>query len=281
MNYTNQKLVNLCNSLIRIPFGIHFLKNRLCQKYTPAPQMGLVRISNTGYANTMKHYNFISILLVLLCVPLLGDCTAGGGSGTSGEANFDKDSSYSLGYYYGTDWKGGGIIPNLDELFQGIKDAYNSETPRFTVDEALSMINEAYMAMQSARTEANRQSEIDFLAQNSRKAGVVVTESGLQYEILGEGRGDKPGPNDTVRVHFEGALSDGTVFENTYGGESGELSLTSIFPGLKEGLQLMSEGASYRFFIPSDLAYGSWGSQPMIPPYSTLVFKVDLISIER
>jgi FKBP-type peptidyl-prolyl cis-trans isomerase len=229
----------------------------------------------------MKNYYFISFLAILLCALLLGACTAGGSS-TSGEANFDKDSSYSLGYYSGMDWKGGGIIPDLDELFQGIKDAYNSETPRFTVDEALTMINEAYMAMQSARTEASRQKEIDFLAQNTRKEGVVITESGLQYEILGEGRGGKPGLADTVRVHYEGSLSDGTVFESTYEDrESGELSLTGIFPGLQEGLQLMSEGASYRFFIPSELAYGSWGSPPVIPPYSTLVFKVDLISIER
>jgi len=227
----------------------------------------------------MKNYFFISILM---CALLLGACTAaGGGSGNSGEANFDKDASYSLGYYYAKDWKEGGIIPDLEELFQGIRDAYTSETPRFTVDDALTMINEAYMAMQSARTEANRQSEIDFLAQNSQKAGISVTESGLQYEILDEGRGDKPSLNDTVRVHYEGALSDGTVFESTYeSGESGELSLGSIFPGLQEGLQLMSEGASYRFVIPSDLAYGSWGNQ-VIPPYSTLVFKVDLISIER
>jgi len=229
----------------------------------------------------MKNNYFILILTVSMCALLLGACAAGGGSGSSGEANFDKDSSYSLGYYYGTDLKGDGIIPNLDELFKGIRDAFNSKTPRFTKDEAQTLINEAYISMQSALTEANRQKEIDFLAENSRKKGVIITESGLQYEILNEGNGYKPNLDDVVRLHYEGSLLDGTVFENSYeDSEAREHPMSEIFPGLQEGLQLMSEGSTYRFFIPSELAYDSWGSPPVIPPYATLIFKVDLVSIE-
>jgi len=229
----------------------------------------------------MKNNYFISILTVLLCVLLLGACAAGGGSGSSGEANFDKDSSYALGYYYGTDLKGDSIVPDFDELFKGIRDAFNSKTPRFSKDEAQTLINEAYLSMQSALTEANRQKEIDFLAENSRKKGIVITESGLQYEVLSEGRGRKINIDDVVRIHYEGSLSDGTVFENSYeDGEAREHPVADVFTGLREGLELMSEGASYRFFIPSELAYGSWGSPPVIPPYSVLVFKVDLVSIE-
>ena len=223
------------------------------------------------------------ISMILVAALLMAGCNAGGSSsGKAGEANFDKDASYSLGYYTGMDWKNAGIIPDYNEILKGIKDALGTGTPRFDMEEAYMKVNEAYMALQSKISEANMQDEIDFLAQNSQKAGIIITSSGLQYEIISEGRGDKPGPEDTVLVHYEGALSDGVIFESSYeNGEPVEIPLPNVMPGWSEGLQLMSEGATYRLFIPSELAYGQYGSGAQIPPYSTLVFKVDLISIVR
>jgi FKBP-type peptidyl-prolyl cis-trans isomerase FkpA len=144
------------------------------------------------------------------------------------------------------------------------------------------MLNEAYSEIQAKKTEENKQNETEFLAQNSIKEGIFTTESGLQYEIIMEGRGPKPSPEDVVRVHYEGTLLDGTVFDSSYSrGEPVEFALSGVIPGWSEGLQLMNEGASYRLFIPSELGYGPWGAGQTIPPYATLTFKVDLISIVK
>jgi len=218
--------------------------------------------------------------MVLLCLPLLWGCNKN--SGSLGEANFDNDASYSLGYNLASDWKQSGVIPDYAELIKGIKAAYGDEEPRFPPDDMRTKVNDAYNAVQEAVTEAKKQAEIDFLAENSKKEGIIITESGLQYEVLDEGRGDKPGPEDTLRVNYEVSLSDGVIFDSTYEkGEPEEFPVSGVFPGLQEALQLMSEGASYRFFIPSDIAYGSWGSPPRVPAYATLIFKVDAISIVR
>jgi FKBP-type peptidyl-prolyl cis-trans isomerase len=220
---------------------------------------------------------FCGLLIVLGC-----KAGSNSGSGTIQEANFGKDASYALGYFFGADWKDNGIIPDLDEVLSGIKAAYGVETPRFEADDLYMLINEAMYAVQAQKSEERRQNEIDFLAQNSTKQGIIITSSGLQYEIISEGRGAKPGPDDTVRIHYEGTFTDGTVFDSSYErGGPADFLLSGIVPGLSEGLQLMSEGASYRFYIPSDLAYGPWGSGNAIPPYALLVFKVDFISIVR
>jgi FKBP-type peptidyl-prolyl cis-trans isomerase FklB len=232
----------------------------------------------------MKYNKFFSYAAIFLGTLLIFGCNAGSnsGSGASKDANFDKDASYALGYLYGTDWKDNGVIPDFNEVLKGIKAAYGMETPRISSSDVYMVFNEAVYALQAEKTEENRQEEIDFLAQNSGKEGIIITPSGLQYEVISEGRGVKPGPEDTVRLHYEASLVDGTVFDSTYdGGELAEFSLSEIMPGLGEGLQLMSESASYRFYIPSELAYGPWGNGSTIPPYAALVFKVDLISIVR
>jgi FKBP-type peptidyl-prolyl cis-trans isomerase len=127
---------------------------------------------------------------------------------------------------------------------------------------------------------ANKQAENDFLAENSKKPGINVTGSGLQYEVIREGNGPKPAATDTVRVHYEGTLTDGTVFDSSYSrGEPIEFPLDGVIPGWTEGLQLMGEGAKYRLVIPSDLGYGPQGAGGQIPPYATLIFEVELLNI--
>ena len=120
-----------------------------------------------------------------------------------------------------------------------------------------------------------------FLAENAKREGVKVTASGLQYEVLEATIGQKPKATDTVRVHYEGTLIDGTVFDSSYKrGESIAFPLNGVIKGWTEGLQLMSVGSKYKFFIPYQLAYGEHGAGASIPPYAALIFTVELLGIE-
>lgn len=122
----------------------------------------------------------------------------------------------------------------------------------------------------------------EFLEQNAKNDSVVQTKSGLQYMVLKEGNGAKPGPTDKVTVHYTGRLLDGTVFDSSVeGGEPVTFTLDKVIPGWTEGLQLMSEGSEYRLFIPSELAYGSKGAGNDILPNSTLIFDVQLLKVEK
>ena len=120
-----------------------------------------------------------------------------------------------------------------------------------------------------------------FLAQNAKREGVKTTASGLQYEVLEATLGQKPKATDTVRVHYEGTLIDGTVFDSSYKrGESISFPLNGVIKGWTEGLQLMSVGSKYKLFIPYQLAYGEHGAGASIPPYAALIFTVELLGIE-
>ena len=119
-----------------------------------------------------------------------------------------------------------------------------------------------------------------FLEENARRKGVTQTKSGLQYEVLTEGTGCSPKATDTVRCHYEGRLLDGSVFDSSYQrGEPADFGLNQVIAGWTEGVQLMKEGAKYRFFIPYLLGYGEHGAGSSIPPYSTLIFDVELIKV--
>jgi FKBP-type peptidyl-prolyl cis-trans isomerase len=143
-------------------------------------------------------------------------------------------------------------------------------------------IQSAYVAAMEKQSAGLKQAEIDFLAENSQKEGIITTASGLQYEVISEGTGARPQITDTVRVNYEGSLIDGQMFDSSYQrGEPTEFPLNGVIPGWSEGLQLMTEGSNYRFYIPSDLAYGSQGASGVIPPYSALIFNVELISVVK
>jgi FKBP-type peptidyl-prolyl cis-trans isomerase len=120
----------------------------------------------------------------------------------------------------------------------------------------------------------------NFLAENAKKPDVVTTTSGLQYKVLREGAGAKPSKQGEVEVHYKGTLIDGTVFDSSYErGEPISFLLTQVIPGWSEGVQLMSEGAKYEFYIPFELGYGAQGISGVIPPYSTLIFEVELLKV--
>lgn len=137
------------------------------------------------------------------------------------------------------------------------------------------------IATNATTPEENKTKGAAFLAANAKKATIKTTASGLQYEILKSGTGlRKPAATDQVTVHYRGATLDGSEFDSSYSrGEPATFALNQVIPGWTEGVQLMTEGAKYRFFIPSELAYGERGAGP-IPPNSTLIFDVELIKIE-
>ncbi|MCL1931781.1 MAG: FKBP-type peptidyl-prolyl cis-trans isomerase [Treponema sp.] len=226
----------------------------------------------------MKHTILVIITALFICV-LLG-CNDKGKTGSSPDETFDKDASYALGMNVGSSLKMDNLYPNIDEFAQGMKDVLTDSKTRFTIEEAYQIFNEAFDAMAQKRDMEVMQAENEFLAENSKKPGINVTASGLQYEVIHEGSGPKPTAADRVQVHYEGSLIDGTVFDSSYArGEPIEFSLGGVIPGWTEGLQLMNTGSTYRLFIPSDLGYGSQGAGGQIPPFSTLIFEVELLDI--
>ena len=230
------------------------------------------------YAEKMKHA--FLVIFVMVCICALG-CNGKGKTGAaSPEETFGKDASYAMGMNVGSNLKADNLYPNVEEFAQGMKDILTDAKPRFTIEEAYQIFNEAFSAMAEKREMDSRQTENEFLAENSKKPGVNITGSGLQYEVIQEGSGAKPTAADTVRVHYEGSLVDGTVFDSSYSrGEPIEFSLAAVIPGWAEGLQLMNTGSTYRLYIPSDLGYGPQGAGPQIPPFSTLIFEVELLGI--
>ena len=190
--------------------------------------------------------------------------------------------SYALGLSMGQNFKGSGVDKiNVSDFAAALQAVYAGEKPEMTYDEAKQVVQEYFTNLQARAGEENAKAGRDFLANNAKQEGVVVTESGLQYLVVKEGSGKKPGPNDVVTVHYTGRLIDGTVFDSSVErGEPATFAVGQVLAGWVEGLQLMSEGAAYRLFIPSELAYGEHGTGP-IQPNSALIFDVQLIKVGK
>ena len=168
-----------------------------------------------------------------------------------------------------------------DDLVAGMKAIMNKEKPAISFDEAQEVLN-TFFAELEAKVAGKAKAEGEaFLAENAKREGVIVTGSGLQYEVLTAAEGKKPKATDKVKVHYEGTLIDGTVFDSSYRrGEAISFGLNQVIAGWTEGVQLMSVGAKYKFFIPYNLAYGERGAGAQIPPYAALIFTVELLGIE-
>jgi FKBP-type peptidyl-prolyl cis-trans isomerase FklB len=199
----------------------------------------------------------------------------------------EQKAGYSIGVNIGGTLAGQGLAEDLDigALLQGVQDGISGEL-KLSQEELVAAI-EAFSAVQQAKAQAEMQQLAqagrDFLAQNSSKEGVSTTASGLQYEVISrasDASARSPAASDTVNVHYHGTMIDGTVFDSSVDrGEPITFPLNGVIPGWTEGLQLMKVGDKYRFFIPSDLAYGDSGAGP-IPPNSTLIFEVELLGIQ-
>lgn len=190
--------------------------------------------------------------------------------------------SYALGLSMGQNFKGSGVDKlNADDFADALRAVYGEGNPAMTYDEAKQVVQEYFTNLQAKAGEMNAKAGKEYLANNAKEEGVKVTESGLQYLVVKEGNGKKPGPNDVVTVHYTGRLIDGTVFDSSVErGEPATFAVGQVIPGWVEGLQLMSEGSAYRLFIPSELAYGEHGTGP-IQPNSTLIFDVQLLKVGK
>jgi len=195
-------------------------------------------------------------------------------------ATLEERFSYGLGMRMGSDFKEREfkIIPEL--VTQGMQDALEGKEPLMTMEEAEGAMMEFQQAAMAKVAEQNRAQGTVFLSENAKKEGVVTTESGLQYEVLQEGEGAQPAADDEVKVHYEGSLLSGQVFDSSYQrGEPATFGVDQVIKGWTEGLQLMKPGSKYKLYIPSELAYGDQGAGRAIGPGQTLVFEVELLEI--
>ncbi len=173
------------------------------------------------------------------------------GKQLAADKNLDKDS----------------ILQAISDVFAGKGEAPDQE-----------QFAKAAQIVQEEASKEIRAAGEEFLKENKTKEGIKTTESGLQYRVIKEGEGDSPSPSDTVTVHYEGKLMDGTIFDSSIKrGQPAQFGVSQVIPGWVEGLQLMKPGAKYQFFIPQELAYGAQGSGNSIPPYSPLIFEVELL----
>ena len=197
--------------------------------------------------------------------------------------------SYALGIGIGSQLAGMGAKElNIDDFAQAIKDVISGSQLKVDNVEAQTLVQNFFQEQeakqQAAAAEAGKAAKAEgeaFLAENGKKEGIVTLPSGLQYQVLKEGNGKKPSATDQVVCHYEGTLIDGTVFDSSYQrNQPATFGLNQVIPGWTEGVQLMQEGAKYRFFIPYDLAYGERGAGAQIPPFAALVFDVELIEVK-
>ena len=200
----------------------------------------------------------------------------------------EKDKlSYSMGMDMGTYLNGIGAELNYDRLIEGLKTGFDGGQSVLTAEEMQTVQQGFAMKMKAkqeaemlAMQQANKEAGDAFLAKNKEKKGVIVTESGLQYEVVSKGKGKTPKATDTVSVHYKGTTIDGTVFDDSSKrGDPAVFGVNQVIPGRSEVLQLMQEGDKYHVVIPSSIAYGERGVPPMIEPNSVLVFDVELIAI--
>lgn len=197
--------------------------------------------------------------------------------------------SYALGLGIGRQLaQMGATSLSVDDFSQAIKDVIAGNSLQVSDSEAQKLV-QRFFAEQEAKQRAAAEEKgkaakaagESFLTENGKKEGVITLPSGLQYQVLREGNGKKPKATDQVECHYEGTLIDGTIFDSSYKrGQTATFPLNGVIAGWTEGLQLMQEGAKYRFFIPYQLAYGANGAGASIPPYAALVFDVELIAVK-
>ena len=233
-----------------------------------------------------------SAIIAMACFGLFSvqACSQSSEKGAPMELQTQKDkASYSIGVSIGKNLKDQKVEIQTDILVKGLLDAYTGAKTQLTEKEmgdVLAQFQQEIMA--KAQEEAakkggeNKSKGEKFLADNKNKPGVKTTPSGLQYTVISEGTGPKPTASSTVKVHYTGKLIDGTTFDSSVDrGEPIEFPLNGVIKGWTEGVQLMSKGSKYKFFIPSDLAYGDRGAGNAIGPNETLIFEVELLDIVK
>ncbi len=231
-----------------------------------------------------KCFSAVSVTVIAGCASLVA------WSQLSAAESLETDAQklgYTIGMDIGNSLKQQSAELDLEAMFDAIRAVYEGEETLLTAAEATA-IRQSFMQQQRQKAEAERLALLEtnkaegeaFLAENAKREGVVVTPSGLQYEVIEPGTGRNPAATDTVTVHYRGKLLDGREFDSSYSrGEPASFQLNQVIAGWTEGVQLMRPGAIYKFYIPADLAYGERGAGQMIGPNSTLIFEVELLDI--
>ena len=227
----------------------------------------------------------MKIQMTLLCLALCASSTFA--KEINNKSSISEQVGYSFGYSFGRSNADAMKDMDVNAFIEGLKTATQGKNASLS-DEEITRVLTQYKKQSEAKqlielkqkAEQNAKIGAAFLAENAKKADVKVTKSGLQYQVLKEGQGKSPKVNSTVKVDYEGRLIDGTVFDSSIArNQPASFQVSQVIQGWTEGLQLMKEGAKYRFFIPANLAYGQIGSGDAIEPNSTLIFDVELIEI--
>jgi len=184
--------------------------------------------------------------------------------------------SYAIGLDMGTSFRNDKLPLDVESLVKGLKDGLQSADPQFSPE----LCQLALVRLSEQRLAALKQRNEEYLVTNSKAQGVQTTPSGLQYKVLKSGDGPSPAATDTVKVHYRGQLIDGTVFDESYGGEPVTFPVNGVIPGWTEALQQMKVGDKWQLVIPAALAYRDQGYGDAIPPHATLIFEVELLGIE-
>jgi FKBP-type peptidyl-prolyl cis-trans isomerase FklB len=189
--------------------------------------------------------------------------------------------SYSLGISVANNLKNSGFESiETDAMSSAFNDVFSGKEERITEEDANLLIQEYFLALSEKKSQEATAEGSSFLVENAKKEGVITTSSGLQYEIITNGTGATPNETDQVTVHYHGTLIDGTVFDSSVDrGQPATFPVNGVIPGWVEALQLMNVGSKYKLYIPSDLAYGERGAGGSIGPNATLIFEVELLSI--
>lgn len=223
--------------------------------------------------------------MTLLCLCMF--TTTGFAKTVTNSSSLNEQVGYSFGYLMGRSNAESVKDLDLDAFMLGLKTAAQGGKSALT-DEEMARVLTQHKKQSDAKqlielkkkADANAKIGAEFLATNAKKQGIQTTKSGLQYQILKQGTGQSPKANSIVKVNYEGRLIDGTVFDSSIArNQAAEFQVSQVIQGWTEGLQLMKEGAEYRFFIPAHLGYGQIGSGDVIEPNSTLIFDVELIEI--
>src|SRR6056297_196907 len=232
-----------------------------------------------------------AVLTALLFTLVISGCEAPEGSADSSLESRMDSVSYSLGYFYGQtlategvdSLQNGQFIAGLNQAMDEVDPAIDEMTMQTVMRSFQQELTMNRQARQQEAASDNIEEGREFLEENAQKDDVMVTESGLQYRVIEEGSGVSPTAEDEVEVHYRGTLLSGEEFDSSYSrDETATFPLNRVIPGWTEGLQLMSEGATYEFFIPADLAYGN-NPPPgsIIEPGSVLIFEVELIDVKE
>jgi len=231
------------------------------------------------------------LLAVTLVAVALSLASCGGDSVAPKKelTTFEEKSSYAIGQNVGASLKQTNMTIDIAAFVQGVRDTLEGGKSLLTAEESMAVMQEFSEKAREAELQKRQEEGAKnlaegqaFLETNKAKAGVTTTASGLQYEVITQGTGPKPKATDRVSVHYRGTLIDGTEFDSSYTrGQPAQFALNAVIPGWGEALQLMPVGSKYKICLPPDLAYGDRGAGPQIGPNATLVFEIELLSIDK